>query len=516
MFTSLNENSIGNEIIADICIVGGGPAGITLARSFLNSDTSVVLIESGNDSYDLPTQNLYKGKIENNLPPVPLDASRLRYFGGTSNHWTGHCGPFRKIDFEQRDWIENSGWPFDLDEMHQYYNEAHSEIELGLYNYSVADWLKSENQIFDWGGTSFNNAMLQQNPQRFGLRYRESIEKSNNVHCITDANLTQINYSVGNSVKSVQVESLSGSVAIVKAKKYVLCCGGVENARILLNSPAPQNLPALGRYFSFHPRLITGELTLNVPVGSKSSVYGWQQQGDIFTKVFVELLDEFQRNNKLPNNSFNFLNIYQPENPGYTALKKIRNAAQGMHPLSNLYKDMAGVAMNLDGIVNQWRNRHVDNPQYKYAIMTYMDQIPNPNSKVVLADNMDELGVRRTRVEWDYLKKDQEHVIRINEMLAKAVGEKGIGRIKMETNLGDTSVFKRLMQDSSGGGHQMGTTRIGSDIETSVVDSNLRVHGSENLYCAGSSVFPTYSWVNPTMTIVALSLRLNRHLRLKE
>jgi len=93
---------------SDVCIVGAGAAGITIAQALAGSKLRVILLESGGLSPDEETQKLYRGRVIGSGQP-PLDNSRIHYFGGTTNVWSGWCGPLDDLDFSERAWIPGSG-----------------------------------------------------------------------------------------------------------------------------------------------------------------------------------------------------------------------------------------------------------------------------------------------------------------------------------------------------------------------------------------------------------------------
>lgn len=129
----------GHVVDTDVCIVGAGAAGITLAKEFINAPFRVCVLESGGFEYDAATQSLYAGDTAGQ-PYFPLDVCRLRYFGGTTNHWSGFCRPLDDLDFQVRDWVPHSGWPFPKSELIPYYERAQAVCELGPFAYEYADW----------------------------------------------------------------------------------------------------------------------------------------------------------------------------------------------------------------------------------------------------------------------------------------------------------------------------------------------------------------------------------------
>src|SRR5271163_1943823 len=139
MFIDLRSIPDGTEITTEICIVGAGAAGITLAREFNGSGMACALLESGGTDFDSKTQELYAG---DNIgrPFLDLTTCRLRYFGGTTNHWGGWCLPLDPIDFEAREGLAYRGWPFGRFELYRWYRQAQDVCKIGPFDYAPEDW----------------------------------------------------------------------------------------------------------------------------------------------------------------------------------------------------------------------------------------------------------------------------------------------------------------------------------------------------------------------------------------
>lgn len=507
--SDLNEDTV---IDADVCIVGAGVAGISLAYKLRESGLRVLLLESGGFEYDQDIQALYVGHIAKDLPPVPLDASRLRQFGGTSNHWGGHCAPFDLIDFQKRAWIPASGWPIERAELEPYYVQTQDLIELGEYNYDPATWYADNDQLFDLRSTSLRNLVIQMHAQRFGERYKGTLLHSKNVSVLTHSNLTKIHLSEDYSrITSLEIQSLTGKTIFVRSRFTALCCGGVENARILLNAGLDKKLPNIGRYFSFHPRLETARIALQRPLERDSSPYDWTEIRENTLRLLIGLSVEAQARLKIANHAAILHLVVNPELASYSAAKRLAGKAESSSS-DSLFRDLGTFLSDIGGAVDQWRHRHGNEQMGELVVVTYMDQLPCPDSRVTLNDEKDALGLRRVNVDWRYTDADVEGITKFNEQLAIGLGAAGIGRLKLDASLSDREHFEQSMRMNSGGGHQIGTTRMSTSIVDGVVDANCKVHGIDNLFCAGSSVFPTTSWINPTMTISALALRLADHL----
>ena len=266
MFFDLNDLEVDSLITADICIVGAGAAGISLAREFLLSNISVVLLESGDLEYDAATQALNEGTVSG--LDYPLSYSRRRFFGGTTSLWNGQSHPLNAIDFESRSWVPNSGWPIAYADYVQYIAKAQEICQLGNMPFNDDSWLNSLN--FPLDGETFHPIMLRfPSPvTRFGEVYREEISRAKNIRCILNANATNIEIGSMNSVEHIEIRSLQGQRCKVQAKKFVLACGAISNIKLLLNSRnkfsqgVGNEHGVVGKYFMAHPSYDTGQIEI--------------------------------------------------------------------------------------------------------------------------------------------------------------------------------------------------------------------------------------------------------------
>ncbi|HNH22209.1 MAG TPA: FAD-dependent oxidoreductase, partial [Ferruginibacter sp.] len=265
----LDNNTL---IEGDICIIGAGAAGISMALSLENTALKVVLLEGGGMEYDDRVQELYNGKITGH-PYYPMKASRLHYFGGSTGHWGGMCSTFDEIDFEKRDWVENSGWPITLKDISPFYPKAHEILDLGPFEWEAEYWLK-QNAAYKLLPVEENKLWSKlwhfSPPTRFGTKYRDAVVNAKNIHLYTYANVVDIVATENvNSITQVTIKNYAGKEHTVKAKRYVLACCSIQTSRLLLasNKQAPRGLgndnDLVGRYFMEHTELKTGELWLN-------------------------------------------------------------------------------------------------------------------------------------------------------------------------------------------------------------------------------------------------------------
>ena len=219
-----------HTIQADICIVGAGAAGITLACDLIGSAKTVAVLEGGDLAISSESQSLYQGEVVGHAF-TPLDRDRLRFLGGTTNHWSGSCRPFQSSDFE--------AWPFGAEVMDAYYRRAQTVCQLGPYSYDPQDWKSAEAVPIDFpAGARLRSGVFQYSPPtRFGSVYRDQLTSAHNVTVYLNANVIDIETHEGsNEVTGLKVACFSGTRMRARARQYVLGAGGIETPRLLLNA----------------------------------------------------------------------------------------------------------------------------------------------------------------------------------------------------------------------------------------------------------------------------------------
>src|SRR5437868_5750198 len=237
MFFDARSLSTSTVIETEVCIIGAGAAGITLAREFAASDFRVALLESGGMDYEPETQALYAGQSIGEAFEE-LSASRLRFFGGSTNHWGGWCLPFDPIDFAERDDLPYRGWPFPKSHLDPWYTRAQKVCRLGPYDYHPSGWGIPANIIPPpFKGPNFECKILQESRVRFGTVYAHELTQAPRVSVFLHANAFLFETSEADSeVLRLTVKTLAPSEFTVHAKIYILAAGGIENARLLLAS----------------------------------------------------------------------------------------------------------------------------------------------------------------------------------------------------------------------------------------------------------------------------------------
>lgn len=497
MFRDARNVPPGSDLEADVCIVGAGAAGITLARELDGSGLRVLLLESGRRGPDRKTQALYLGPSLG-LPYAPLASARLRLFGGTTGHWAGYCRTLDEVDFEPRPWIPHSGWPIRRRDLDGYYERAHAICELGPPEYDGAYWSRrlGAPPLPTDGSVFYNSVTHRSPPTRFGTRYAEDIERSRDVTAVLGANVSEIELAEnGKRVTRLAVKTLEGGGFGCRARRCVLACGGIENARLLLasNRVQPRGVgnqhDLVGRFFMDHLKLGAGVAICSRPVATTPSYYmKWRGGGGVSVHGVLRLSARVQAEERI-GGLVAFLSASAPK-------EDFETLSPDEFP-SRLW----GV---VDGAVDRWLG-------YRHAIYlrTVTEQVPNPESRVVLSRERDALDQPRAALDWRYGEQDERTIRAGLARIGAELGRTELGRLRLALPGDEREWSERLRW----GRHHIGTTRMSDDPRRGVVDANGRVWGVSNLYVAGSSVFPTGGCAGPTLTIVALAARLADHLK---
>lgn len=495
-----NKKEMPNTVY-DVLIAGAGAAGITLAMNLGKDGFKVALVESGDFEVNMDVQNLYDGTVSGNLPLEDryLTSSRWRFFGGSTNFWAGWCRPFDALDFKEREWVPNSGWPIQKHELEPEYRESEKLVEINPFPQL------DENQYFfgkdDNKSLGLRAPYFQWSPPtRFGDKYRNNIIDAENIHLYKNSNIIDFGaHPNKKALKSAEIKSNDGEVFNISAKYFILACGGIENARIMLaaKSEYPQGIgnerDVVGRYFMEHPHINeTGSLLIWELMEFKS--YGdWidfrrlRRENNVRSSRVLSISEPVQEREKLLNISVELRPIME--------LKDIKDTGSKEF-IENLARHSSGFIVN----------KKLFHIPHHSKLVIRAEQVPEKSNRVTLSDEKDALGIPKVHLH-NYVSTEQlDNYKKSLELMASSLGSRRQGRIEIEVH-----------HDSAleGGYHHIGTTRMGNDASTSVVDENCKVHELDNLYIAGSSVFPTSGFANPTLTLVALSLRLAKHLKTK-
>lgn len=471
----------------DVCVCGSGPAGITVARELASSGKRVLLLEGGGLEYSERSQKIYEGK-ETGIDTfnLALSGSRLRYFGGTSNHWSGMCGVFAEEDFSSKRYFDLPGWPIKRQEILKHIDEAKKILDLTRPDF-IDKPLNGKSQA-----SFVKTAWDLSAPTRFGTKYLDEIKQSRWIDAVVHANLFGIVLSddggINRAVDRLLVKNYRGEEFSVRAKQFVLAMGAIENARILLNSN--KQLPhGVGNQSGFVGRCYMEHL--NVPIGRFVLRTG---QTIVDKSLNLSANPALAAKRGIGNALVSLDTTGSPDNGGRLApvRKFLRGLACEKHTVREFARQFKDFDCEGDGFIS-----------------SLFEQSPNQNNRVTLSGDVDELGLRRASVNWQLSELDKKTIREVSKELARTFIELDIGRIQLNNYIVENDVDIKVFSHA----HQMGTTRMAKDPAYGVVDANCKVFGTNNLYVAGASVFPTGAGINPTFTIVMLALRLANQLK---
>ena len=468
-----------SEHNADVCIVGAGPAGLAVARALVDRGRRIVLLESGSDEAGDPGE-LNAGATEGG--PINLRGSRARAVGGTAAIWSTIRGgvPGAKyvaldaIDFEQRDELPRSGWPFPRDALAPWYQHARAllgfadadtgALARGNARHPRLPFLPDglDSSIYLWGPAEL-----------FRRTIPEALRRHERVMLIRNATVTALVGAGGTGITSARWTTLSGTVGSVRADHYIVAAGAIENARLLLESGVHAGTEDawLGRGLMEHPIDRSLTLTSRHPALSPDAGY------------------------------------YAPFGAGGRAAAIGRiGCSDGMLRHGHLWNASLRIfpapERRLSRLARRVRHRIGGAPPTDYRVLLDLEQAPHPDNRVVLSELRDQLGMRRAQVHWKWREADEANRGRMVAAMIRAFHDSRAGELHHRA---DQPVDPDVH-------HHAGTTRMHADPRQGVVDPDLRVHGLGNLYVVGASVFPTSGVANPMLTILALSLRLAEHL----
>jgi choline dehydrogenase-like flavoprotein len=517
-----------STIEADVCIVGTGAAGVTVAAELESRGLRVCLLESGGLGPDPAAQALCE--VDNVGYPVRKNfMARARYYGGTCNLWAGRAMRLASVDVAARPWVANSGWPIGYADLAAYYPRAEELLRLpaGTLDDEPPP-AAAEAQLLASGDLTACRAAWAPKPLRFGAAYRSRFGRSSRTNVYLNATATEIVVDdEGRTVTELRASTLAAKTVAIRARTFILAAGGLENARLLLLSRRVHaqgignRFDQVGRYFMDHPRVVYGQVTLADGVRLPNLLGTALLRGK--AQLAVGLSDEIQRREGLLNHHIGFeAKLSKLAEQKYeTSINLAKVVLRKGHAGKRLDFSQAGAAEVRDLIYLLTPKEVIPHSAYwAYAalkrlvgsavktltVITYCEQPPDPASRVYLSEDRDALGLNKLVLDWKVGNEEIRTAVRLQEEVGRQLQAAGIGTL-------DTAPSELASVTFTDASHHIGTTRMSSSERTGVVDANCRVHGTHNLYVAGSSVFPTSGSANPTLTIVALAIRLDEHLK---
>lgn len=527
-----------------VCVIGSGAAGVTVALALEDAGLDVLLLEAGGarsgDDDDL------RGDLTQAAGHDPLERTRQRRLGGTSWQWGGRCVPLDDVDLEQRDWVPGSGWPVDRAAMQPWYGRAGELLRLGRPDWTRADALPdSRTDLVCSGPVTDDRVWRWSPPVRFWPDFKRRLSASSHIRVVPQAAVVRLEQErAGGPVAAAVVRLPEGREIAVRAGCFVVAAGGIETARLLLASTG--STPAgignggdcVGRHYMVHP---VAEVADVVPIAGLDlrGLATFEKTPDgVWSRRMLRVTDAAQRTHELRNAGF-ALWYPDPRDPAHgngllSTFALVRRAlaanprnfkATGVHrryaeggSTSAHLANVAGDLPAVSGYAGRWaRDRWFSRRQLPaftalpagghYRLRFDAEQSPDRDNRVTLATERDRLGMPRVAVRHLVGRDDRESIVRSLALVAAALERSGTARVILPPA---EEIIDRL--DFGDGTHQIGTARMSATPRTGVVDADCRVHDCPNLYLAGSAVFPTAGMAGPTLTIVALALRLAEHL----
>lgn len=515
MIRDFRSYADGTRLDADVCIVGAGPSGIALAREFIGTRSRILMLESGGLEPEAATDLLNRGESVG-LTFDGLTAGRARAFGGTTKLWDGQCVRLDDVDFEARSWVPHSGWPITKADLDPFYERAEAFFGVSGRVNDERVWRKFGIRPPDLDGGKLGcKFTVRSSRLDLGETYRDELEKAPDVHVLLHANVTRIEANrYASAVNHLDIRTLEGKTGRVKARAFVLCCGGVENARLLLLSAGLGNRHDLvGKFFQEHPKVYTAVLQTDAPDGLQEP-YGVLRKGGLCYRPKIPLGVDVQRLERVSNCVAELAYEEYCDDSGVGAAREVYRSFKNKRWPKRLGKKTRLVVGDLDRVVTAVYRRYargrITASPGPARLQIFLEQAPNPQSRVYLSRERDAFGLNQARVDWRLTDLDRRTAQTMTRTVDAEFGRLRLARLRVADWLVADDHWAGNFHEAY---HHIGTTRMADDPRKGVVNSNCQVHAVAGLYISGSSIFPTSGYANPTLTIVALALRLADHLK---
>jgi choline dehydrogenase-like flavoprotein len=507
------------ELAADVCVIGAGAAGLAVAAELLPSSLSTLVVESGGLAHDAAGDELDEGEVVGQFNG--LVAGRARGLGGTTQLWPGQCMRLDPDDLRARPWIPESGWPLDWEELAAYYPRALEALDLpaDVLDRDVFGLFRVERPAFDTHRLEPRFTAFSPAPDR-GRALLPRLRSAPRLRVVLGATaVSLVPDEAGRRVARVELRTTAGNRLSVEARALVLCCGGIENARLLLVSgdAARGGLAnphgTVGSRFQDHAALRAGTIATSDP-RRLQTVFGvfFRRRLRYHPKLVLSRALQ-ERDAVLACGASIAFEL--PERSGVAAGMRIARQARARRWPQRLPTEARLVLRDLPAVASGAARRYARGwspafPPSRIELLLVCEQAPNAASRLTLAESVDRFGVPRPRVEWRLTELEQRTMQLSAEIVRDELSGAGLGSVELLPELAEPAAWIANAFDTF---HHTGSTRMAEDPHRGVVDSDCRVHGLANLFVAGSSVFPTSGFAHPTLTIVALAIRLADRLR---
>jgi choline dehydrogenase-like flavoprotein len=540
------------RLTTDVCIVGSGAAGITLALELSRRNIDVIVITGGRKRETSADRDLYRGAAEMDYPHEPLEENRRRAFGGTTVAWGGRCVPLDPIDFSTRPWIPNSGWPISYAEVAHFFDRAIEVCEAGPFCFDAAEVFSATRAAmidgFDNEDITTKNVERWSPPTNFAKRYGAALRRAPALKVILGGHAIHIQLDTAENFVQHVVASAGGEHRFfVQGRSYVIAAGGLENPRLLLSSDdvhragIGNSRGLVGRFYMSHLTGVAEKISMGEPRPVLRSSFEKDRAG-VYCRRRFALTPAAQTNYQIGNGIATLhrpaISNAQHRDPLFSAVflaRHYRGVARqgglgallaefraGSDAPREHWKVIASArADSISPIVQIVRQRYLAKRRLpsvlaspaaaEHHILYQTEHAPSRDSRIVLTDERDAFGMRRIAAHPAISDVDVETIVELHRLLAERFTKTGFGRVDFDQSLLRDHISWNFQQFNSQA-HHLGTTRMSLEPANGVVDLNCEVHGVRGLFLMGGSVFPTGGHANPTLTIVALALRLAGYL----
>jgi choline dehydrogenase-like flavoprotein len=502
-----------------IVIVGSGAAGLALSLTLGDHGRPVLLLESGGEVRDARAASdaarLNEGVVAG--LPFHLEIGRARGLGGTSNLWHGQCMRLHEIDLRERAWVPHSGWPITLNRLSHYYPLAERWIGVSGKGYDETRWAEHPRLTpIPWTPDHLLHDFTEYaRYPRLARRYQGRIRRHPLVCVVVNATVSRVLVQ-GGRVGAVEVLGHDGRRETVPASQVILAAGAIENARLLqLSDPAGVGLglgrQLTGRFLQSHPIIRMADVrAADFAFLQDRYVVLRHRRRRLFPKV--RLAPAAQERHQLLDATAVFL--HEHDDPALDAVHQLVLAARARRwPDAPGRAVLRGLGSPTPLVRDAYRRLVHGLPTgsapSRVSLELWLEQAPDAGSRVTLDRTRDPLGLPRARVTWRCGEQEIRTSRALTRLIAGDLTKLGIARLIELASMRDDEAWLASMRDAA---HAAGTTRMSADPRHGVVDADLQVHGVAGLFVIGGSVFPTSGYANPTLTIVALAIRLGEHL----
>ena len=555
MITDIRSAGLPDSIECDVAIVGAGAAGIVLALELARAGRDVIVLEAGGDKFDPLSQAFYHAEAIAPDTHGPVHMFRRRVLGGSTSVWGGRCIPFDPIDFETRPWMPYAKWPIGYDDVAKYYPRATEYTHSGPAIFDAGAALPGEPAPMV-GGVDSPDVVLDRierfsHPTHFGVEYRAMLERDPRIRLFLHAPVERIlTRDVGAAAAGVRVHAGGDRRIDVMAPCVILATGGLEIPRLLLASDQdrPKGLgnehDLVGRFYQGHIEGEFGTIAFTKPTRSVRLDYQQSPEG-IYCRRYIWLSPEAQRQHQLAGIVLRpaHPNIVDPghRHPVLSAMYLVKNyiVPEYARKLTALeYQEAMGLsgsrlgfwaaharnmvlgAPKLMMFSQMWTRKRIlskrklpsvvlRDPREVYPVDLNAEQEPNPDSRITLGDARDDNGMRRIRIDWRTTEGDHRRLAAGLRVMAAAFADSHTARL----NFSDRDYAAAAARLVPIGGHHIGTARMAEAPQAGVCDANCELFETRGVYIAEAAAFSTSGFANPTLTLIALALRLADHLK---